>query len=1064
MMRALVGSSLKFPVLVLLVAAAVLAVGIEQLRSAPMDTLPEFTPTYVEIQTEALGLSAAEVEQLVTVPMEADILNGVAGIQTIRSQSVLGLSSIVLVFEPGTDLHAARQLVQERLIQAHILPHVSKPPQMLQPLSSESRVMMVGLRATDMSLIDMSVLARWTIRPRLMGVPGVANVSIWGQREQQLQVLVDPGHLARKGVTLSQVIATAGNAQLVSPLSYLQASTPGTGGFIDTPNQRLQIRHVLPIGTPEALAQVPVEDTGNRRLRLGDVATVVEDHQPLIGDAVVADGDGLLLVIEKLPGSNTLDVTRGVEDALAGLKPGLTGMETDSSIFRPANYIEESLDNLMMALLIGGALLALTVIAVLLEWRKAIVILVAVPVSLVAAELVLVLRGETVNSMVVAGLALALALVVDDAVASTETVWRRMRESEADGRESSLAATVVDATLEVRGALFYATLAIAAAIVPVFFLGGLAGSFVEPLVVSYVLALLASMAVGLTLAPALSMLMLARASGNRREAPLARAMRNGYARLFSLVLNRRWIGYAAAGIVLLAALATLPFLNHSLLPSFKERELLIRLDGAPGTSRTEMNRVAGQMTRELRSIDGVANVGAHVGRAVMSDQVVGMSAGEVWVTLREGADYTGTLRQVEDVVEGYPGFDRGVTTYSHDRITQVAAVNDRNAATIDGLGERLNPVVVRVYGPNLEELRVVAGDVREAIAGVDGVVNPRVEQQPVEPAVTVEVDLALAAEHGIKPGEVRRAAATLLQGIDVGSFFEQQKVFDVVVTGMPSTRHSLNSVRRLLIDTPGGGQVRLGEVAAVKIAPSPTAINREAVSLWVDVVADVNGRDLGAVLGDIERRVSSSTYPLEYHAEVLHDSTEQQSRRTQVLIVAAGALMAVFLLLQAALGSFRLAALLFITLPLTLAGGLVATLLAGGTVTLGSLVGFLTVLAIGVRHSIVLLRRYDGMERDEGAAFGQDLVVRGAVEHVTSFVTASLATAAALVPLVVLGVRPGTEIVHPMAVVVLGGLVTSLLLTLVVLPVLYLRFGSRQQAPLARAVSVRGAATGESPA
>ena len=355
MIRSIVGTSLRFRLLILGIAAAVMVVGFVQLRNAPTDVLPEFTPPYVEVQTEALGLSAEEVEQLITVPLEADLLNGVQGIDTLRSESVPGLSSITMVFEPGTDIYQARQLVQEPLTQAHALPNVSKAPTMLQPLSSSSRVLMISLSGDQLSPIEKSVIARWTMRPRLMGVPGVANVSVFGNRDQQLQVQVDPRTLRDKGVTLRQVVATTGNAQVASPISYLEGSTPGTGGFIETPQQRLQVRNVFDnIATPKELGKVPVEGTGGR-LRLTDVSNVVEDHQPLIGDAIVNDQDGLLLVVEKFPGANTREVTEGVESALDKLKPGLTGLQTDTSVFRPASFIEDAKDNLTLAIVIAAA-------------------------------------------------------------------------------------------------------------------------------------------------------------------------------------------------------------------------------------------------------------------------------------------------------------------------------------------------------------------------------------------------------------------------------------------------------------------------------------------------------------------------------------------------------------------------------------------------------------------------------------------------------------------------------------------------------------------------------------
>ncbi|MGH2978191.1 MAG: efflux RND transporter permease subunit, partial [Solirubrobacterales bacterium] len=378
-----------------------MGIGIAQLRDAPTDTLPEFTPPYVEIQTESLGLSAQEVEQLVTVPMEADLLNGVEGIDVMRSESLPGLSSITLVFEDDFDLYTGRQLVQERLTQmgAAALPNISKPPVMLQPYSSSSRLLMFSLASDRVTPIEKSVIARWTLQPRLLGVPGVANVAIWGFRDRQLQVQVDPKRLHDRNVTLKQVVESTANAQIASPLSFVEGAVPGTGGFIETPQQRLGVRHVFDkLTRPSELRKVPIDGTGGN-VRLGDVTRVVEDHQPLIGDAIVNDGDGLMLVVEKFPGQNTLEVTRGVEAALEDLKPGLAGMEPDTSVFRPASYIEDAIDNLTLALVIAGILLALAIVAFMFQWRTVLVALFTIPMSLIAAALVLDLLGQTFNAI-----------------------------------------------------------------------------------------------------------------------------------------------------------------------------------------------------------------------------------------------------------------------------------------------------------------------------------------------------------------------------------------------------------------------------------------------------------------------------------------------------------------------------------------------------------------------------------------------------------------------------------------------------------------------------------------
>jgi Cu/Ag efflux pump CusA len=437
MIRSVIEAGMKLKFLVLIVALGLLYLGVTQLRDMSQDVLPEFNPPMIEIQTEALGLSAAEVEELITTPMEADLLAGVAWVKTIYSSSITGLSSIVLTFEPGTDLIRARQMVQERMTQAHALPNVSKPPTMLQPVSSTSRVMMIGMTSEELSLIDMSVLARWNIVPRLMGVPGVANVSIFGQRQRQLQVQVDPKDLQAKGVTLQQVINTSGNALWVSPLTFLNASTPGTGGWIDTPNQRLGIRHLLPISTPEDLAQVTIEGTEN--LHLGDVADVVENHQPLIGDALIDNQSGLLLVVEKLPGENTLEVTRGVEEAIEALKPGMSGITFDESLYEPADYIDEANDNLRSIVILSSILVLVVLLAFLFNWRSGVVSLITMPLSLLAALLVLYYRGATFNVMVLAGLVIALVVVIDDVVIGVEQITRRLRENRLSGTGKSVA-------------------------------------------------------------------------------------------------------------------------------------------------------------------------------------------------------------------------------------------------------------------------------------------------------------------------------------------------------------------------------------------------------------------------------------------------------------------------------------------------------------------------------------------------------------------------------------------------------------------------------------------------
>ncbi|MFL5819553.1 MAG: efflux RND transporter permease subunit [Solirubrobacteraceae bacterium] len=1032
MVRRIVGSSVKFRLLVILGAAALMVIGVSQLHKAPVDVLPEFTPPVVEVQTESLGLSGTEVEQLITVPMEQDLLNGVQGANVIRSHSVPGVSSIDLVFDRGTDILHARQLVQERLTQAHALPNVSRPPQMLQPISSTNRVMMIGLDSRKLSPIELSVLARWTVRPRLLGLPGVANVAIWGQRDRQLQVLIDPARLRTREVDMSDLIDTVGNAQLVSPLSYLDASTPGTGGFIEGPNQRLSIRHILPFGKPAALGQVPIEN--EHGLRLGDVAKVVEGHQPLIGDAVVHGGDGLLLVVEKLPGANTLQVTHEVQSALDDLRPGLTGVHTDSSVFRPASFIQAALHNLTLILIIAGALVVLALAAFLRRWRAVLVSVISIPVSLIVALFVLDLLGGTINALVVAGLLIAVGVVVDDAISSSERLLQRLREARETGSDKSATQVLLEASGDTRGPMAYATLIVLLAVVPVLVSSGTSAIFVQPMVRAYALAVLSSLVVALTVTPALTALLVSKLRAKPDESRLASRLGVLYEELLTRVIRTPRAALLAVCAVGLIPLAVVPWIGQPDRPSFKDRDLRVRLTANPGTSLPAMNRIATGTSHALLAVPGVRDAGAELGRAVTSDQIVDSNSGEIWLKMDPSADYDKTLARVRRVVGHTPGVRSDVTTYESEKTASVFSSSSRQ-------------LDVRLFGHDYGVLRRQAGNVKRVVAGVSGVHNPRVHLPTQEPTLEVQVDLAAASRHQVKPGDVRRAAAILLSGITVGDFFEEQKVFEVVVRGVPSIRKNVNSVRNLLIETPAGTHVRLGDVARVRVRPNPLDIRHDAVSRYVDVTADVRGRDMGAVEQDVGRQIRRMTFPLEYHAEVVNNTIDAGTSHGRFLTYALAAAIGMFLLLQAAFRSWRLASLVFSMLPLALLGGLLVALATGNLRSLGAYGGLLAVFALAARQAIMLVARLRDHERENGE-FMSLLVLRGARERLWPTVTSALTTGLAVLPFVAIGAVAGNEITRPMGEVILGGLVTSTALTLFVLPAAYLQFRGPEPQPI----------------
>ncbi len=1026
-MHRLIAASLNFRLLVVAIAAVVMLFGIAQLRQLSVDILPEFESPRVEIQTEAPGLSAEEVESLISLNLE-ELLSGTSWLKTIHSTSVPGLSYVQLIFESGTDLMRARQLVQERLSLAYTLPNVSQPPVMLQPLSATSRTMMIGLSADEMSPIQLSVLARWTIKPRLLGVPGVANVAIWGQRDRQLQVLVDPERLAAKGLTQEQIIRTTGDAMWVSPLSFLNASAPGTGGWIDTPNQRLGVQHTQPISSPEDLARVSVDGATN--LRLSDVTEVVEGHPPLIGDAVLNQGAGLLLVIEKSPAANTLAVTRGVEAALAGLQPGLSGVKVDSQVFRSASFIETAIDNLASALVLGAVLAVLILLAFLFEWRVVFISLVAIVLSLLAALGVLYVRGVTINTMVLTGLVIALAVVIDDAIVDVEHIARRLRrpaQAETSSRGPSAMRTVLEASLQMRGPLIYATLIIGLTTLPIFAMTGEVGAFFRPLVISYALVVAASLVVALTVTPALSLWLLRPTARPLWPKSLMVRLQRGYNSRLAQAIRTPRRAYLIAGIVVVIAIAVWPKLTQEILPSFQERHLLIDWTGAPGTSHPEMYRLLTAAGRELGSLPGVSNVGMHLGRAVTGDQVVGINASQLWVTVDHTADYEATVADIRQTVAGYPGLTGTVQTYLTKRV--------REALT--GVSK---PIVVRLYGPSREVLRAKAEEVRGALAQIDGVVDLQVEGQVEEPYVQIQVDLAKAERYGLKPGDVRRQTATVFAGLAVGSLFEQQKVFDVVVWGVPAVRDNVTDIREFLLETPGGGHVRLEDVADVRVASTPTTIEHEATSPRIDIVANVRGRNPDAVVDDVEARLQGIKFPLEYHPELLGEYAEREADLNRLLSVAVAAAIGIFLLLQALLKSWRLAGLSFAATSFPLLGGVLAVATSGGVISLGSAIGFLAILGIGARQTVVLFSQYRDQEQRTGEVAGPELVQQITQEQFVPLLVRTATIAAALLPMVFLGNRAGLEIVHPMAIVILGGLIASACGQLFVVPALYLRF------------------------
>ena len=1021
-MKAIIQAALKLRWVVVILSVLLLIVGVQVVKTTPMDVFPEFSPILVEVQTEAPGLSTQEVEKLVTLPIE-NALNGVKGMKVMRSKSVLGLSSVVTIFQTDTDLMSARQLVQERLLTLQgQLPTTARTPVILSPLSSLSRIMKIGVTSKTLSQTDLTTLIRWTVRPKLMSISGVANVAVWGQRDRQMQVLLDPDRMKDLRLSLDEVIRATQNATL-----------PMGGGFLDTPNQRISVTHMPTVKSAEDLKKVPVAFRFGKALTLDQIAEVREGHQVPIGDAVINDQPGLLLIVEKQVGANTLDVTRKVEDAIEQLKPGLKDVEIDPTIFRPATFIEMSLSNLNHALLWGCVLVAIILMLFLHEWRVALISLTAIPLSLITAAIILHMRGMTLNTMIIAGLAIALGEVVDDAIIDVENVLRRLKLNQKETNPAPAWNVILDASLEVRSAVVYATIIVVLVFLPVFFLDGISGTFFRPLAISYILAVSASLAVALIVTPALSLILLPKSTHtmDRKETRWVTEFKSLYRRILLPLFHhpKRLIG----GLIALftVTMGSIPFLGEEFLPHFKEYDFLMHWVAKPGTSLQAMVRSTQRVSKELRAIPGVKNFGSHIGRAEVADEVVGPNFVEHWISVDPKVPYDETVNKIQEVIDGYPGLYRDVLTYLKERIKEVVS---------GGSGA----IVIRLFGPNLQELRTKAKLIESAISGVQGIAQLQVEQQVEVPHIEVTLKPDAAVYFGVTAGDARKAASAAIRGLKVGEVIDDQKIIDVMLWSKEESRNSLAKLGSIMVDTVMGGRVPLSDVATLKIAGTPNIIQHENSSRKIDISCNAHGRDLGSVAKDIHVKLKSLDLGLGYHAELLGEYAVRQASQQRLILLSILSLIGILVVLFTDFKSVRLTLLVFISLPFALVGGVAAAFFSGGVLSLGSLVGFVTVLGIAARNGVMLISHYRHMEESEGEKFGEEMIIKGSQERLVPILMTASATALALFPIIIGGNIPGHEIEHPMAMIIVGGLFTSTLLNLFVMPVLSFHFAKKK--------------------
>lgn len=1013
--------SLHNRLVVLALGILLLILGLRAARQAPLDVFPDFAPPQVIIQTEAPGLSAEEVEPLVSQPTEM-ALNGMSGLETIRSSSAVGLSVVTCVFEAGTDIFRARQLVSEKLQLARPrLPLGANEPQMMPISPPVGTLLRISLTAEKTSLMDLRTLADWTLRPRLLAVAGVSQVTIFGGEQKQYQVIADPAKLKDYGVTLAEVMSAA-----------QRANQNAGAGFLDTAGQTMVIQGEGRVRSLSDLENAVVSVSRNLPVHIKQVAAVRFGSGYKVGDASTAGKPSVILIVLKQPWANTLTTTRDVEVALDGLRHSLPpDVLLDGEIFRQASFIQQAISNINWAMLQGGLLVVLVLVFFLFSWRTGLISLTAIPLSLLGAIVVLRWLGGTINTMTLGGLALAIGEVVDDAIVDVENVYRRLRENASKGRPESALSVIYRASSEVRSSVVYATLIVTLVFLPILSLSGLAGRIFTPLAYAYILAMLASLAVALTLTPALCYFLLPQAVENPEETFTVRFLKRGYGRMVHSILDHPRTVMLVSISLLVLALAAVPFIGGEFLPEFNEGNLIIHMIGAPGTSLEESLRTGAIAQRRLAGVPEVIKVAQQAGRAELGEDTFGTNFNELHVNLKESNRrrdevVSDVRRRLEDI----HGFAFSIKQFISERIEEVLS---GTTATI----------VVKLFGPDLEVLQQKGKEIQTAIADVPGVADLNLEQQTGVPKVLVRFNRETLALYGLNSADLAETIRAAFFGTKVSDVFEQQRSFPIFVRYPPAVAQDLQTMRQTLVDTPTGAKVPLGALAEVQIVSGPDTINRENAQRRTVVSCNVSNGSLSDVVVAIKQRINERVrLPVGYYLEYGGAYQAQSEALRQILWLSGAAALGIFLLLFQAFRSIKQALLVMANLPLALIGGIVALFIASeGEASVASLVGFITLFGIATRNGIMLITHYNHLMKEEGIAFGRELAARGAMERLSPILMTALTAGLGLLPLALSAGKPGRELEQPMAVVILGGLFTSTLLNMMVLPALYLKYG-----------------------
>ena len=1007
--------------LIVVIGAAVLLIygGIVAMR-APVDVFPDLTAPTVTILTESHGMAPEEVEALVSLPIESS-MNGTAGVFRVRSNSAAGISIVFVEFNFGTDIYRARQLVTEKLGQVR-LPAGIRPPVLGPIASTMGEIMLISMTSKTTSSMELRSLADWVIRPRLLGVPGVAQVMIIGGDTKQYQVLVDPAKLRDYKLTLKEVSDAVGGANVNA-----------SGGFMERPDLEYFVRARGRVSTLDDLANSVVAVRNTTPILVKNVADVRIGPAIKRGDGSFNMHSDVVATVQKQPNANTLEVNAQVEAALAGLKSTLPDDVTiDTKAFQQAAFINRAVENVKQALLEGGLLVTVVLFLFLWNFRTTFISLTAIPLSLVTAVITMTYFGISVNTMTLGGLAIAIGELVDDAIIDVENVFRRLRLNAQSGMTESPATVIFKASSEIRSSIVFATLIIILVFMPLLNLGGFEGRMFTPLAFAYIASVAASLLVALTVTPALCYYLLGRSRLIREtgDSALVRFLKRYYSKTLEWTLQHPFPIVAMSVLLLAAAIMLFPLMGREFLPAFNEGALNINISLPPGTALQESNRIGRIVEETLHKTPEVVSTTRRTGRAELDEHAAGVNASEIEVVTKQlDRPQAAIMEEVRQNLSQIPGITSEVGQPMSHRMDHLLS------------GTRAQ-IAIKLFGPDLVTLRNKAEDIRKVMGTVPGVVDLMVEPQVGVPQLQINMDRKQAAAVGIRAGDLAGTVDTAFNGEAVSQVLENQRTFDLVVRFNDAARKSAESIASTLIDTPTGAKVPISQVASVQVDQGPNTINRENVQRRIIIQSNVAGRDLGSVINEIRQKIGHGVaLPEGYFVQYGGQFEAQEEAARKIALMSVVAIAGIFLLLYLALHSGRLALLVMANLPLALIGGVIMVFVSGGTLSIASLVGFITLFGIATRNGIMLVTHYQHLAQQESVPFRQS-IIQGSLERLSPILMTALVTGVGLIPLA-LGVgQPGKEIQQPMAVVILGGIVTSTFLNMIVIPPLYFKYGS----------------------